>query len=408
VKILHTIPHYAPAWGWGGPVTALVELAHEQARQGHEVTVLTTDRDVNGKLQVPLRRAVPMEGVQIWYCPSTQRAFDFSPYASCFLRTRAHRFDIIHVHTLFSWIPTMSAIWALRRRIPYFLLPQGALSPICLSKSYDIWTSSLRSRAKKWVYFKTLSRIVLDRASALQFCSEQEKDDARPLALKAPSFVIPLGVAPLPADVRVSHIALRERFPLLRNRPIVLYLSRLDPIKGLDLLIAALGNLNKSGYQFGFVVAGGGPEPYEREIHSLVDKHGIVQCTFFLGPTFDDSKLQVLQEADLFALTSRHENFGLAVLEAMRAGLPVVVSRSVGIHREITRCGAGIATELDPDEIAFALKQLLGNDFLRHEMGRRGQQLVYTRFAWPRVVESLTNAYERTIKAASDSPVAAA
>lgn len=399
MRILHAIPHFAPAWRWGGPVTALVELAQEQARQGHEVTVLSTDLDVDGKLHVPLRCAVPMHGVQVWYCPANEKGFDFSLYASRFLRERAHTFDIIHIHTVFSWIPTMAAIWALRRRIPYLILPQGALSPICLAKPYEKLFSSIRSRAKKWVYFKTLSRIVLDRASAIQFCCEQERENARPLALKPPTVVVPLGVASAPANIRSSDTGLRERFPLLRNKAIILYLSRLDPIKGLDLLIAALGSLKKSGYEFGFVVAGDGPEPYRREIQSLVNHHGVAQCTFFLGPIFDDLKLQVLNEADLFALTSRHENLGVAVLEAMRAGLPVVVSKSVGIHREITQWGAGISTGLAPDEIASALKQLLESALLRHDMGRRGQRLVLERFAWPRVVERLADAYEQMIKA---------
>ena len=402
MKILHTIPAFAPALGWGGPVTALLELSHEQARQGHRVTVLTTNRDVDGKLDVPVRRPVTMQGVEVWYCPvyaaGVSRHFDFSPETSSFLRARAHTFDVIHIHSVFSWTPTISAFWALRRRVPYMVLPQGALSPVCLAKPYEKLFNSLRSRAKKWVYFKTLSRIVLDRASALQFCCEQERENARPLKLKAPTFVIPLGVAPVPAQIGASGAGLRERFPLLRNRPIILYLSRLDPIKGLDLLITALGSLKKSGYEFGFVVAGGGSDAYEREIHSLVNHHDIAQCTFFLGPIFDELKLQVLREADLFTLTSRHENFGLAVLEALRAGLPAVVSENVGVHREISQWGAGISTGLAPDEIASALKRLLESESLRQEMGLRGQQLVNARFAWPQVVETLSDVYKRLIE----------
>jgi glycosyltransferase involved in cell wall biosynthesis len=400
VKVLHTIPTFAPALRWGGPILALVGLAQEQARQGHQVTVLTTDLDVDGRLDVPLCQPVTMDGVEVWYCRAAMAGhLDFSSFTSRFLRERIHTFDIVHVHSVFSWTPTITAFWALRRDVPYILRPAGALGSICLAKSYEKPLKSSISRAKKRVYFKTLARMVLERASALHFCTEQEKQEASTLGLRAPQVVVPLGVSLAPGDIKESDPGLRERFSVLRNRPIVLYLSRLDPIKGLDLLIEALGSLAKRGYEFGFVVAGDGPEAYRRQVVSFIDRHGIAPFTFFLGPIFGDVKQEILREADLFALTSYHENFGIAVLEAMNAGLPVVISNNVAIHREITRAGAGLSTGLIQDEIASALKQLLDSNALRNQMGSRGRELVAERFAWPRAVQALSEVYQQVISA---------
>ena len=400
LKILHTIPTFWPALRWGGPILALTELTQEQVRQGHEVTVLTTDLDVDGRSNVPLRQPVMMQGVQVWYSPAIRsHGLDYASFTGQFLKANLHNFEVVHVHSLFSWTPTVSAFWALRRRIPYIVRPAGALGSMCLAKPYEKPLRAFVSRTKKWAYFRTLSRMVLDRASALHFCTEQERSEAQALGLEAPSVIVPLGVAAPATKTIDSGASLRKRFPVLQNRPIVLYLARLDRIKGLDLLIRALGDLVRSGCEFGFVVAGDGPETYRREMLSLVEREGIAPFTFFLGPIFGENKQQILREADLFALTSHHENFGVAILEAMAAGLPVLISRNVAIHDEVVRGGAGICTGLAPSEIASGLKTLLESKTLRDQMGNRGRQLVNQRFAWPRVAEQLTDVYRHLINA---------
>ncbi len=105
-----------------------------------------------------------------------------------------------------------------------------------------------------------------------------------------------------------------------------------------------------------------------------------------------------MREADIFVLTSHHENFGIAVVEAMANGLPVIVSNCVNISKEIESSQAGLVTSVEPHHIATALDKLLESDQLRKEMGRCGRELVTTHYSWESVVKSLTAAYENIIK----------
>jgi glycosyltransferase involved in cell wall biosynthesis len=398
VKILHVIPTFAPAWRWGGPVHAAVELTREQAKQGQQVTVHTTNADVDGVVDVPLNQPVAMNGVEIWYSPVRDpTGLGFSPALSRSLRAQVGQFDIIHIHTLFSWPPTVAAFRAKRTGVPYIVRPAGSLDPVCLAKMYDTRLKSLLSRAKKWLYFRTLSRLVLDRAAAIHFTTEEERDAARPLGLTVPAVVVPLGVR-CPPPPTIPQATLRQREPSIGNRKTILYLSRLDPIKGLDQLIDALGLLSREREDFVLLVVGDGPEAYRQKLQSLLDGNGIRSRAVFLGPVYGDAKWQVMREADLFALTSHHENFGVAVVEAMAAGLPVVISKHTNIHSEIERSGAGLVTSLAPDEIAAALRQLLDNAELRLQMGRRAQQLASESFSWRKVVEDLTEIYRKIIE----------
>jgi glycosyltransferase involved in cell wall biosynthesis len=394
VKVLHVIPTFAPAWRWGGPVHAGVELTREQARQGHQVTVLTTNLDVDGKLDVALNRPVAMGEVEVWYAPVIgTNHVAYAPGIGRFLRGHAEQFDVLHIHSLFSWPPTAAAFWANLKRIPYIVRPAGSLASVCMAKRYDILSQARLSRAKKWLYFRTLSRLVLDRAAAIHFTTEEERQAAQPLGLRAPAIVVPLGVRRPDLRCASGSSTLRDREPAIGNKKIILYLSRLDPIKGLEQLIEALGLLAKERDDFALVVVGDGPEAYRKKLLSVMDRHGITSRVVFLGPVFADAKWQAMQEADLFALSSHHENFGIAVVEAMAAGLPVVISKHVNIHLEIENGGAGLVTDLAPDEIAAALKRLLDNHELRLQMGRRARQLASECFNWSRVVEKLTCSY---------------
>lgn len=398
MKILHVIPSFAPAWRFGGPIHALYELTREQVRQGHRVTVFTTDVDVDGRLDVPLMRAVDMDGVEVWYFPiRTPWRLSFSPEMGRALRRRVAEFDIVHVHSVFSWPPTVAAFWALRKRVPYIVRPAGSLDPICIAKAYDTPLESMRSRAKKWVYFRTFARIELDRASAIHFTTEAERDAARALGLRAPTIVVPLGAKVDPETEAESGSSLCEHLRAANGRKLVLYLSRLDPIKGLELLIAAMGSLARRRDDIALAIAGGGPEAYRRKLEDLVREQGIEARTSFLGPVFGAAKWQLMREAKVFVLPSRHENFGVAVAEAMASGLPVVVSNEVNIHREISRAGAGIVTGFSPDEIAAAIERICDDSALARQMGERGRELVRDQFSWPQAVANLSRAYEQLI-----------
>ena len=404
MKILHVIPTFAPAWRYGGPIVAALGLTRELARHGHEVTVFTTNADGSGVLDVPTRRPVPVDGVDVWYFPLERpRWYYFSRPLGRALRERVAEFDITHIHSIFLWPTTIAAFWCRRRRVPYIIRPSGSLDPELLTKSYQRWAVSLPSTVRKRVYLNTVGKWDLNGASGIHFTSRGEMEASRGQRLRPQKYVLPFGVDPAPDESDADLPPLRRKHPELGGKKVVLFLSRLDPGKGLDLLIPALGSIASEGRDFALVVAGSGAMAYERSVASLAAKHGLRERTVFLGFVEGEHKWSVLRDADVFVLPSYHENFGFAVLEAMAAGLPVVISNRVNIHQEVNAAGAGIVTGLDSKEIAAAVDRLLGNDGLREDMGMAASGLVRREYSWAVAAEGIAHAYEKVIGSSLDA-----
>ena len=404
MKVLHVIPSFAARYG--GPIVAVQGLTKELASQGHNVTVMTTNADGPGVLDVPLGRAVDLEGVDVWYFPVERpRWYFFSAPLGRAVRRRVGDFDIVHIHSVYLWSTTIAAFWCRRRGVPYLIQPAGFLDPVSLRKPYVSWPASIPSRMKKWIYLNTVGKWDLKRASGIHYASEAEMEAAQALKLRAPGYVLSLGVDPPPTGRDDHGSALRSRYPELKNKRIVLFLSRLDPIKGLDILVSALADLSAKRDDFVLAVAGSGNTAYEREVASLVRNRGLQEIVVFLGFLQGAEKWSVLLGSDVFVLPSHHENFGVAVVEAMAAGLPVVISDRVNIHQEVEAAGAGIVTGLEPREVAVAVDKLLSDEGLRSEMGAAGARLVRERFSWDVAARKILQAYQDIVSSSRGAPL---
>ncbi len=401
MKILQVIPSFAPAWRHGGPIHALYGLTRQLARLGHQVTVMTTNVHGPDVLDVPLERPVWLDGVAALYFPVEQpRWWCFSRRLAHALQRHVEDFDLVHVHSIFLWPTTVASFWCRRYGVPYILRPAGSLDPVCLTKPYDPWWLSLASRVKKAVYLNTIGRMDLNRASAIHFTSEEEMEAARPLKLRPPGFVVPLGIEPEEMAKAPVSLKLRKRYPQLQGKKIVLFLSRFDRKKGLDLLIEALSQLLESRNDFAFVLAGSGTSEYQAEVAARIKRSGLQERTVSLGSVEGQEKWSLLREADVFVLPSHRENFGVAVVEAMAVGLAVVISNGVNISRDVKNAGAGLVTGLDSGDIAAAVDHLLANDHLRRKMGQKGRALVRRQFTVEHVAHQTVRMYEDVLVAA--------
>ena len=406
MNILHVIPSFAPAWRYGGTVTLALSLTRELARQGHDVTVMTTNIDGPGVLDVPLESPVSMDGVNVRYFPVQRpRWWCFSKALGRALRQQVHQFDIVHVHSIFLWPTTIAAYWCRRRGVPYLISPHGMLDPVRLKKAYEGWRVSLASRFKKRLYLKTLGRLDLDRATAILFTSPVEMESSDALGLGAPRLALPLGADMPPEDGSVMGVGWRDRYPMLENKKIVLYMSRLHPMKGPDILISALGILASKRADIALVVAGSGSAEYENRLKSLVREFDLQDITLFLGMVKGADKWALLREAGLFVLPSHHEAFPNAVVEAMAAGLPVVISEGVDISREVGEAGVGLVTSLDPAELASAIDTLLSDEGLRAKMGAAGAEYVREHWSWEGTTRDIAKAYEDIVRSGQRPPV---
>jgi glycosyltransferase involved in cell wall biosynthesis len=290
---------------------------------------------------------------------------------------------LVHVHAIFSYASTRAMRTARTQRVPYVCRPLGQLCE---------W--SLRQRAlKKRAYLALFEKANLDAAAAIHYTTRQEEAEARPLRLACPAFVLPHGVD-LPARMPDARAALRQRLGLPSEARVVLFLSRLHTKKGLECLIPALARLRDDSFWFVLVGDAESPE-YEAQVQALLQATGLLARTRRVPFATGEWKQALLQGADLFALTSHSENFGLAVLEAMGAGLPVLLTSGVALAQEVARHQAGEIVPMNQAAVADAARRLLADSGLRLSLGAAGRRLVEREYAWPSVATRLTEEYRR-------------
>ncbi len=386
MRILHVIANLDLQLG--GPSLACIEMARAVAAAGHEVAVYTTDWSVEGRLgdvgEAPLVR----DGVTYRYFPHRWHdGFVWSWPLARALRRDAGRFDLLHVHSLYlfhSW----AGPWAARAAgVPYLLRPHGTLDA-------SVWP---RRRRLKSVVEALFQNRAIEQAAALHYTSEDERRLAQPYARGRPSLVVPLGLTtadyaelPAPGGLRAAH-------PELGGRPVLLFLGRLDAKKGLDLLIPAFARLTAAGADLQLVLAG--PDRGARpEAERLVAEHGLAGRVTFTGMLRGEAKKAALGDAALFVLPSYRENFGLAVVEAMAAGLPVLVSDQVAIWREIEADGAGWVTDTSVEGVAAALSAALADPEALAARGRRARESARRRFDWSAVTPQLCAGYRAVVE----------
>ena len=390
LKILHVISTIAPSAG--GPTRVLQDLAQAQVAVGHSVTICTTDQDYPADRCLPrdyFATAFPAP-VEVHYFGVQYKPLLLSLGMARWLRTAMHGFDVIHIHGLYRFPTSFSAYLARRRKLPYIIRPHGSLDPYLYARS------SAGNLALKRIYERLFDFSNLNGASALHYTATEERRLASFLNLEAPSFVVPNGLDWSRYQQLPPNGWLRTRLGL-SDQPIVLFLGRLHFKKGLDLLIPAFDALRRNIPSVQLVLAGPENDNYGSQVRGWVQQRGLTSAVHFIGALEGVDTLKAYVDADVFALPSYTENFGMTVIEALACCLPVVISNKVNIHAEVSDADAGIVTCCDVDEVAQALLSLLSDPQRRHVMGLAGRRLVESKYTWPPIVDDLTKQYEAVI-----------
>jgi glycosyltransferase involved in cell wall biosynthesis len=371
MKILHVIAGLPPT---GGGLSELVpRLAIEGARLGHDVTIATVARD-----DEPLSAAADAAaagGVRIVrFAPSAPRALFLSWGMLRGLPELARWADLVHVHSNWTFPVWWGSHCALRAGKPLVMSPHGCLDPVRLAHS--AWKKRLAG---------LFDRRSLRQASMIHATSEMERDWIERYLGKGPRIaVIPNGV-----EMQVFPGTPRETKPASRTRQ-VLYLGRLHPLKGLDLLLDAWKAGGTGGWQL--VIAGPDEQGTRTRLEAQARGLGLANVTF-PGPLYGEEKRRALAEADLFVLPSRTENFGIAVAEALGAGLPVITTKGTPWSEIAGSCGWWV--DVNADAIAKALTAAMRlSDAECHTMGQRGRDLVAAKYQWDAVGRAMMAVYE--------------
>lgn len=359
MRVLHVIPSLDKRDG--GPSHALPLMARGLAMQGITVDAVTTITEADAKAQgIEFGKPVAQNGFTALYFKRQTNFYKASLPLLAWLRKHVRDYDLIHIHALFSFASNAAARVARARGVPYVIRPLGLLNAYGMQQR--------RRLVKQWS-FRLIEKPLLNKASAIHYTSTQERDEAACLQIRAPAYIIPLGIdltqyQHLP-DAKVFH----QRHPETRGMQIILFLSRLDPKKGLELLLEAFEKVQRESPNIHLVIAGDGNDDYKKELRTLASHLAIARKITWTGQIDGDVKLGAFAAAALFVLPSRSENFGIALLEAMAAGLACISTEGVALAKDAG--DAVLRTESDPGSLSRHLSRLLATEEERRELGSR-------------------------------------
>jgi glycosyltransferase involved in cell wall biosynthesis len=385
LRVLHVIPAVAPRYG--GPSRAIFEMCRALQRHGVEVLVATTDADGPTRLEVATQTVIDYQGTQtIFFRRDWSERFGYSRSLARWLDGNVKSFDVAHIHAVFSH-PCLAAAKACRKRgVPYIVRPLGSLDP---------W-SMKQKRARKRLMWHLAAGRMLDGAAAIHYTTDEERQLAETSLGLNHAEVIPLGI-----DMeRLEDQAVKEifrRLPLSPgDSPYLLSLSRIHPKKNIELLLEVFLSLaDESEFSnWRLVIAGDGEADYIDSLKRMVGGRS-QDRVIFSGWLDGAERVSALQNAELLALTSHQENFGLAAAEALACGVPVIVSPGVNLAPEIKACGAGWVASLDRASLSSALREALSSDDERKRRGLAGRDFALREFSWPRLAGDLTKLYAR-------------
>ena len=379
LRVLHIVPSVSLLRG--GPSVAVPALCRALADVGAHVTLLTTDDNGSGKLAGPLGTPLDVGGLESYHFSRQVAAYTVSLPLLRWVDRNGMDYDLVHIHGVFSHVSDLAPRVARRLQRPYGISPRGSLGA---------WSMGMRRPLAKRLFLRMLVGRNFRRAAFAHFTSDLEMREAEACVHPAHASVIPNGV-PVPPTLgsRVDH-----RDGVFR----LLFLSRIDPKKGLEILLEAVAAVVRQGRAVELTVAGTGTDTYVASLRASATQLGVANRVRWVGFVEGPAKESLLAEADAFVLPSRNESFGMAVAEASAAGVPVVVSDQVGIAPEIVEWEAGLVVACWGEALAGAIETLIRDPEARCRMGENGRQLVKTRYSLPATARRMISLYEETLE----------
>jgi glycosyltransferase involved in cell wall biosynthesis len=386
MNILFVIPALGNVYG--GPSKSVIELAQALGKLGIKIDLVTTNANGKSSLDVPLYCWIQEKYIRIQYFPYWAiKDYKISFSLTKWLFQNVKNYDLIHTNAIFSYA-TLPAYWACQKeRIPYIVTPRGMLEPWALS--YKAW--------KKRFYYSLLEKPALNRSHAVQMLASTEAEGAKSLNLKTPIVIVPNGIHREDFETLTNPELFYEQFPIARHKTLILFLGRVDPKKGLDLLATAFGKINSQFPQAHLIIAGPDNVGFLPVAKNYFAQTGCLDAVTFTGMLTGDLKYSALAAASLYVAPSYSEGFSMSVLEGMASGLPCVITTGCNFP-EAAEAQAAYVVDINAEAITNALIDCLQNPQRAKQMGTRARQLIFEQYTWERIALKMANIYSSIIE----------
>ncbi len=373
----------AYTWEIGGPARIIYDHTTEALKMGHQVDILSPMSpgdevyDVPaGATVIPCRRTMP---VSRFY-----REFSLDLYR--YLKKHIHAYDIVHIH----------GIWHFGSLAP-FLIKNKVAKVITIHGLLDRWAVNHHKWKKDLVSFLYQKKI-LSKADLIQINNEDEEENVTEYLGYRPKNIvtIPNGIRLEEYQTLPSEGTFRVQFDIPEDRKMVLFMGRINIKKGLDLLLPAFANYLKV-HDDALLILAGPEDGYLTETRKFIADHQLSDRIRYVGMLTDTIKLAALADADLFVLPSYSEGFSIAVLEALAASTPALISDRIGFGEYVRRHDAAYLSPLTVEGVEEGLLAMLESETTRKRYAVNGRKMVEEHFDISQVARKMLAAYEQAI-----------
>ena len=371
------------SWDIGGPPKIIYDHAVIQMSMGAEVTILTPISEGQKIYAIP-------EGAKVVTCKRHWLAkfwAEFSPELYSWIKQHGNEYDIIHIH----------GVWHFAGVAPYLA---GITTAKCITTHglLDRWTIS-KGYWKKYLFGLLFQKSILKKTELIQINNTDEQEDLkRFLGFQHSNVKI------IPNGMNLSNFAklppkgvFRAKFNLPTDKKIILFLSRINLKKGLDLLLPAFKTIANQREDCLLVMAGP-DDGYLTETENFIAANSLQERIKLVGMLTGDDKLAAFSDADIFALPSHSEGFSIATLEALISGIPSLLSDRVGFGEAIRENNAAHLVELNPESIVAGLNKMLDDEKYCRTLSQNGVSLVKNRYDIELVARQLYHEFEKIVK----------
>jgi glycosyltransferase involved in cell wall biosynthesis len=390
MKILRVIASTNPAHG--GPIEGLCQSTAVFARDGVQTELVSLDNP-----RSPWLADLPFP---VHALGSKSRLYHYAPELTTWIREHASSFDVVIQHGLWNYTAYATGHALAGSSTPYFCFTHGMLDP-WFKRTYP-----LKHLAKQCLWWVSEGPL-LARARAVFFTSEEERLQARgafwPYRVKEQ--VIGYGTADIGGDAVAQITAFRRTVPELKARDYLLYLSRIHPKKGCDLLVNAFAKVAQMQPDIDLVMAGPDETGWRRELEAMARAEGVEGRIHWPGLLRDDAKYGAFRGCLALILPSHQENFGIVVAEAMSFGRAVLITDKINIWREVVAGNAGLVERDDQAGIDRLLSRFLLGEVDIEAMGRAARTTFLEKFEIERTARSLLEAITEIVGQTTERPL---
>ncbi len=392
MKILYIAPYFFPAVSIGGTAKALYNLSRILLKNKHEITVLTTDLfSKERRIDVCHNIKRNLDGIKVIYFSnlSNKLAYQyhlFFPFKYFhYLSKNIKKYDLVHLHEIYTFMHLWAGFLAHKNNIPYVITAHGTAM---LKKE--------EGRVGRKKIFNSLGGIKLLKGAAKVIAlTTYEKKSFLKLGIEEEKIaVIPNGLDIKSDTDGKNGDWFKKKYHIPSRSKILLFLGRIHPKKGIDLLIDSLVHLKKKFADLVLVIAGPiESQDYYRKLIKKISDYKLEESVFFTGILTEEDKNCAYKASHTFVLTSYAEGLPMSVLEAASFGLPLLVSKSCGIP-EVISYKAGLVVKTKTNDIVSGIEKILSYRNFRNYFGRNGQKMIREKFSLEKMVADTERLYK--------------